>query len=396
MNSLAKNCTFCSSVDTLRTMVSNNCLRCTCSKCGSRYNFPLLKLQKKIIYLDQNFFSHWYNNKEPKFIEIGECLHRLSRKQLIICPYSDAHDKETHLCLEKAPGLWDFIRAVSRGKRFYDREKILETQLINAYISFVRNEPPGYKMDLADAIESTVHDWDQSSRVDVSFSVTNFMPKNSLNDFKRQVTDLMIKALPQWRDSKNSLKQDYDLEIKDSAYILIGKFFKALKSTDFQAMLESEEFNMICMLLKLDVDKQQVIINEENEIVRLKQILSFVRSEHFKYIPNIDISSSLWALLKEEVKNKQFPTKNIERKVRGIAFDIEHLSIFAPYCEAIFTEKKMAGWLEKRKKCCAGNYAFEVFSAANCDDFKNYLDKIEKGMSSKMLDELEFAYKSNT
>lgn len=392
MNSWTKRCISCSKEGVVNTAVYDNQLKCTCSACGHRRGFPLLKLQKKIIYLDQNFFSHWHNDqrnkKTTKFTEIGKKLTMLAKKQLVICPYSDVHDKETHL--GQIDGLWDFIRSVSRGKKFLYQKKVLENQLIKAYNSFLRNNPPQYQMDLRDVIEPNVHDWDQSLRIDMNFSLTQIIPKNSLDDFKPRFAGLIIKELPQWRSSKASLKHIYALEIRDHALILRERFREVFSSMDFMTMCNSEEFNIICTLLSLKTD------NEQNKFTETR-LDSFLFSDHFKHVPSIDISSGLWAILKEKIKQQQFlteKTRNVEEKVRGIPFDIEHLSVFAPYCDAIFTENKMAEWLKEAfSKCCVGNYAFKVFSATSSDDFIDYLDEINNGMTSEMERELQFAYR---
>lgn len=76
----------------------------------------------------------------------------------------------------------------------------------------------------------------------------------------------------------------------------------------------------------------------------------------------------------------------------GIPADIEHLSVFAPYCDAVFTEKTMARYLAEWAQHSLGGYTFKVFSANNWADFDAYLDEIEHAVSAEMKEELEIVY----
>ena len=374
-----------------------------CSACSYNYDFHLPKLQKKIIYLDQCFFSHWHKGKDAKFVATGERLQALAKKQLLVCPYSDVHDKETHL--GNIDGLWKFIRTISRGKQFYLQGNIKEQQLINAYISFVRSESPEYIITLSDAIAHDVHDWDESLRVDVSLSVTNFLSKQSLKTSKEEVVKSVIKILPKWRNSKTSLKEDYELEIKAHAHFLISEFREVWQSGNIQKMLESERFRIIHTMLSLDINETRATINKIDELSeanlaeRCSKICSFLDSKHFRHIPHIDITASLWAILKQEIREKQFLTGNtkeekVKENMKGILFDIEHFSIFAPYCDVVFADKAMTRWLNKISQICLGKYKFKVFPCSHNGliEVNKYLDTIENSMSSKMKDALEFAY----
>lgn len=123
---------------------------------------------------------------------------------------------------------------------------------------------------------------------------------------------------------------------------------------------------------------------------------SFLISEHFEKIPHVNISAGLWAIIKREIKEKRFLASSNQTKqqeqVRGILNDIEHLSIFAPYCDAVFTEKTMARWLEEWKNHPLGEYKFKIFSSKNWSDFDAYLDKIENSITPSFHDQLKIVY----
>jgi hypothetical protein len=379
------NCGFCLKKGTVTKSTSNNYLTTYCSKCRKTCNFPLLKISKKIIYLDQNFISNAYKMKSDLFLKRANRIQELSKKQLIICPYSDAHDKETYLFHEREQ-LAEYIRQLSRNKRFYPQSKIEEQQVINGYYSYLNNEPSKTNLTLSHAIDSKVHYWDDSLSTSLIYSICDFMQPNGFKTSKMQFVNSMIEnALPLWRKSQTSFESDFKLEVKDHAkYLLLG-YLNAAKSSDIQTILESEDYRIIKTLLDIDREKD------------INCIIDFLESQYFESIPYVNTSAGLWTHLKKEIKQKQYLTDqtkgdNLIRQLRGIPTDIDHLSVFAPYCDAVFTERRMARYLREWHENPLCKYKFRVFSIDNWTEFDNYLDEIEESMSKNMKEELEFVF----
>lgn len=378
----------CANVRAKKSGISNNCFKFTCGICKTTYSIPLQKIKKKIIYLDQNFYSNAYKGKLVQFTKRANRLGDLAHKQQLICPFSDLHDKETYFFKENKK-LWEFIKKVSRGKRFDMQNKIKERQLINAYISFLRNESSKSEIILSNAILPDIHEWDEWPMSGVAWRLTDFIGPIPLIYSRIKFSESFFKALPQWRASNSSLKEDYQLEIKESARFLLTTFINLTVSGDIEKILESETYRTMQILLELDE-------NTEDIGKKLENLNSFFTSEHFEKIPHINISAGLWAILKREIKKKRFLTSddqmNNEKQIRGIQNDIEHLSVFVPYCDAVFTEKTMARWLEEWKNHPLGGYTFKVFSAKTWADFDTYLDEIENNITPEVRDELEMIY----
>jgi hypothetical protein len=367
----SRNCGHCSGIGTIRKSISNNFLTCACDVCGRSYMLSLLKIKKKIIYLDQNFFSNAYKRKPAAtaFLERFERLCSLAKKQLLICPYSDIHDEETHL-YKLGDELFNFIKTTSRGKRFNLCQKIEEQQVINAYVAYLKNKQRA-ELHLSDAIEPSIHNWDESFWVDINWSIANYLGLSSIKQDKERIAKAIIDELPKWRVSCSSFENDYNLEIRDH---------KILVSHNYSIM------DILINLVKLGGNT----IEE-----RFRNVSAFFLSECFSSIPYVNISSGLWAFIKEEIKQKRFLTaltKNMIGEVQGLSNDISHLSVFAPYCDAVFTEKRMAKLLRKWQQHPLAELNCEIFSADNWEAFDNYLDKIENSCTAEMKDELEVVY----
>lgn len=405
---------------------------------------------KKIIYLDQSFFSNLYkakNNEHNKFYAIATRLKALFEKGLAVFPYSDMHDWETHsfkdneldstvkiiqllsLIRKKIPEwshsdrnelrslsidaarcitdnkikellalvmkiisdetlanieeirlindeitpivnkcksneLWQFIIEMSGGWRFHNKNIIEEQQLTNAYIAFLSDEPSEMKIDLTDAIDPSIID-DLFPRGQAVYSLAEFSDNGCFDRIKDNCVEGFLNILPKWRCSTNSLDKDYDIEIKQHRLNIKNNHFR---------MLEKIE-NKYLFLKNIEIENFDLAQREKNR-------LCFLLSDYFKNIPYIDISAGLLAILKQEIKEKRFLTEktneaNLKKEIRSIYGDIEHLSVFAPYCDAIFADKRMTRNLIKWKERAGAKYTFEVFSADTWDEFNKYLEEIE-------------------
>lgn len=284
--------------------------------------------------------------------------------------------------------LWKFIRKTSRGKRFNCQTKIEEQQLVNAYSSFLqRSNSDKYIIDLAEAISSDVHDWDDTIRVEVPWTVTSFTKPEFLIKSKKKLADSVIQVVPLWRDSSSSLEEDYNFEIRSQAQALFDNFLKLACYGNIEQQLSSQNFVQVSTLFHI-VDRTE----EWSE--KINNIKNFLNSNYFSNIPHINISTGLWTMLKQEIKKKQFPQneEKIKEQVKGIQFDIEHLSVFAPYCDAVFTEKRMARWLREWGQHSLGGYEFKVFSLDNINEFEFYLEEMERNITAEMQEELAMVY----
>jgi len=113
------NCPGCgraSSFGNVDVFGGNHVLR-GCQGCKYKERIPLPPLKKKIVYLDQFFFSHAFRGRERRFLDAAARIKRVSALQLLVAPYSSIHEDETHLWSGRDE-LFRFIKAVSRGHTF--------------------------------------------------------------------------------------------------------------------------------------------------------------------------------------------------------------------------------------------------------------------------------------
>ncbi|MER9849608.1 hypothetical protein NKJ55_20150 [Mesorhizobium sp. M0106] len=85
-----------------------------CGRCRYNERHPLPPVKKKVLYLDQFFFSHAVRGKEARFVEATKRIVELAALQLLVVPYSSVHEEETHQW-SRHQELLEFIKKTSRA-----------------------------------------------------------------------------------------------------------------------------------------------------------------------------------------------------------------------------------------------------------------------------------------
>jgi len=142
-----------------------------CMRCDYGIVIPLPKIRKKILYLDQFFFSNSFKEKDMRFVEVAKRISDLSDSQLLVVPYSSIHQDETHqwggFDGKNRDDLMEFIKSTSRGHKFNAYYEIENRQIIKAFNAFMRGKSPLFELQQQDVIPQSIHGWDDYFRIDV-------------------------------------------------------------------------------------------------------------------------------------------------------------------------------------------------------------------------------------
>lgn len=286
----SKNCPACLAYNSLKNiLISNNILSQKCEKCSYTKGIPLPELNKKIIYLDQQFLSNIFKNKDERFVHAGNLIAQLANEQLLVCPYSDIHEIETYLWNDEDKiNLRAFLKKSAHGHQFKDRIDIKRNQLLKA-----------------------------------------------------------VKAYLNETDIKNGY----------------GRV-------------------LMCVLTLLMNKKSNSNVFSD-----------FYGSEYFSNIPFVRLTAIFYTFLRKRIRNGF--CKNLAKakhNLSGIWFDIEFLSVYGPYCDAVFTDNFMRDMLSEASQKYPCDFRFKVFSAANFEEFEKYLEGIAKCKTPFLEDYLNLVY----
>jgi hypothetical protein len=116
-----------------------------CERCRVPERIPLPALQKKVLYLDQPFFSGAFRggNRNERYVELADHIQRVAAAQLVTIPRSSIHDYETRLW-DRGDELLEFIKRTSRGREFERAHSVEARQVLNGFRRWRAAEDPSY------------------------------------------------------------------------------------------------------------------------------------------------------------------------------------------------------------------------------------------------------------
>ena len=368
-------------VDVRGTYVSRGCKSCRHS---SRYDLP--KLKKKILYLDQFFFSHAFRGRDQRFIDAAKRISRMAALQLLVVPYSSIHEDETHQWAER-DALFKFIKATARGHEFVPAYDVERLQLVKAFKKWLASESDEYQLEDREALEDDVHTWDGYFRIDVGRYIGDI---DLIRDLKKQSTEGLVDLFDDWRKATTTFREDQEAEHEVAGRGYMDSYLEyagRMAIGDLDAMLYSPIISTVVQSM-LTVMHGDVPIED-----RLKKCAQFFVSCHFKQAPYQQLSARIFATLKAMVKDGAYKNrKRTLQKFSGFFYDVRHIATYAPYCDAFVMDQAMADLISKPTVGLERDFSVKVFSLNNWDAFLAWLKELEGSMSEEHKAGLATAY----
>lgn len=362
-----------------------------CTQCSCQAFFRLPEIRKSILYLDQFFFSHAFRKKDTRFVDAATLVSKMTSSQLLVVPYSSIHEDESRMWSgndgNDQEDLMEFIKSTSGGHKFSSDYKVEETQIVKAFQAFLGNASTDYLVEERDAVPNDIHKWNNYFRVDVSGYFKDIELSRKL---KNESIELLINAFDEWQVSTSTFDDHVALEMRESAKSYIEPYVqKALRieQGDFNAVLNSPVRAGVCEALLYCCD------NDLADADKYKEIRQFFYSEYFRKIPYQSISCRAFAVLKEKVARGEYANRDkAKRRLSGIFQDINHISTYAPYCDAIVVDKPMAELVTSSRLNIESEFDIRVFSLNNWDEFYCWLNELENRITDDHRAGLEAAY----
>jgi len=295
-------------------------------------------LQKKVIYLDQNFISDIAkmsledkkDKVNPEFKKIFDIIKIGVKEERFLSPKSWIHEQET--AAEKNQKLREAIRSHQGFVGQVELKpswEIKNAQFYNALLAYfnIKNEKEEF--------------WKEAFRDNPDKRMENFkievhMPDIGLSKLLPETLNL----LQEIRESDVNEHNQYKLEVSESR-----KYYKKLLLADFSWVLKKYS-------------------------ITPKQAEEFIDSDEFLEIPNIYIFCKLWSRILSD--------KNRKRGIEGDYNDVEFLSLYMPYCQVIATDHYMKIQVESLQ--IDRQYECKLFSMreSGLQDLNSYLEQLKK------------------
>lgn len=362
-----------------------------CMSCKYRTTIWLPETRKKILYLDQFFFSNAFKERDARFTNAAQRIRSISALQLLAVPFSSIHEDETHQWRgydgKNKEDLMEFIKATSRGHEFEPSYEVEQIQIVRAFEGYLKGNHPTFELHQKDAVPSDIHDWDDYFRIEVGRYINDI---ELMRDLKRQGVQMLVDAFPAWRQSANTYDQDVSLELREAGKNYFDAYLRyaaRIATGDYAALLDSPIMAMVIQRLLPCLPENSV--SEES----LKKIVAFFQSEHFSDIPYQWLSARIFATLKDMVKRGAYTNhENARQRLSGFFQDTKHVAIYGPYCDAFVMDQAMAALVADPRIALEERYGVRVFSLNNWDEFLAWLDALESDMSEEHRAGLVSAY----
>lgn len=272
----------------------------------------------------------------------------------------------------------DFIKATSRGAEFEKDYNVERAQVLKAWEAFLKGHPPAYVLEDRDAILGALNEWDDYYRVDVGGYMRDIELKRRL---KKEAVDELVKVLDQWQTSTQTFDEAVALEIRDAGRQYVDTYLTMLRrysEGDLSAAFNSP------MVAKVMEHMMHWLPKDQPLSERVWRCMEFFQSRHFSEVPKEWISSHMFGTMREMVKRGAFSNRERARdRLSGVFEDIKHISLYAPYCDAIVIDSFMAELVGTSTVDLGKRYGVDVFSLRCWDALLDWLDTLESGMSEE-------------
>ncbi len=363
-----------------------------CKRCDHSERIYLPPLSKKIIYLDQFFFSAAFRERDVRFLEAADLIKHATANQVLLAPFSSIHEDETHQWRgfdgRNKEDLMQFIKATSRGHEFEPNYRVEHDQILEAFESFLANKPSDFLIDRRMALRSDVDHWEDYFRIDVGGYRGNI---ELIRDLKNEgIEGLIDMVFPAWRLSTSTFNEHIEIERRDSAKFYLQFYFDYLKRIavgDYNAMFDSPIASMIVR------DMLQVLPEDMDLLEKLRRVNQFFASDHFASAPNEWISPRIFSVLREQVRNGAYKNpEDAKKRLFGFLNDVKHISVYSPFVDAMVVDQPMAAIVGDGRVNIANRYGTKIFSLNNWPDLLAWLRSLTDSISTEHRRGLEVAY----
>jgi len=367
-------------------------VRGRCLQCKMWIPLQLPSIRKKLVYLDQSFLSDIYCSANDKGIEkrLLRNLQELKQLQRIFLVVSDIHSMETSAIpdkyAEKRTKLWQFQNTLANGNiagNFYD---IFTAQTRRMLAEHDDTDPfPFTDIGLHDP-----HRW----QVGINVVPTNSWrlrlhraytpPRDEINEKFLNIIDRQVENIPDCRGVRDCLNHVLGLWRKDiqqgiDAYqqqsdlqLLMKQYVEALE-TGHTPVIQVPQLPDDAPFRRIVGD----VIEGLDETTALQRWLRLMKKNQI--CPSLRIRAAieaelLWIRWQGHRSN---PKKFNENFGLSRQNDVDHVSAFVPYVDALTTDGDMHN-LCKHEVVAEelARFPAKIFSKKNYDEFEVWLDTL--------------------
>lgn len=357
-----------------------------CWKNGEPVKLP--PLNKKLIYLDQFVISNItksldksnkknkLKDKDPYWFNLYNKLDFLNKAQLIVCPYSQYHFKESLSTpvFEKHKRIYKHL---ANNVKLNQHTIIRDNQICDAFELWLNKTITTTNLGIAQIVDERFNKWENRFRISAEFKIT----EEEILELQKEKLILyngLITIAEGWKSEKPNIKNNFKDEIGSLGPALIARYINDIQSNDFFS-------DSIFMVSRLNSICAKNNIKPEDSI---NKIAEFFNSLEIQSIPFMKISSYLFSMIRYKIQSGM----KVKKIDAGTYNDVNAISSYIPYVDAVFIDNTQASYIKELNDRRLIQYKAKVFSTDTRDLFMEYLNDIEKSVPSSHYDLIREVY----
>ena len=388
---IVKKCPYCGNKAFRRLDIFRNHILWKCKLCTKTEREKLFPIQKKIIYLDQFAYSlilkNSQKNKRGKWQKLGDKIKDLVEDQIIVCPYSTVHERETEFYKTYYDEITELYRKFSLGIEFKHPFYIEKYQLYHSLKNFLnKNKSKSYEPTWKHGLQKDPNQWASrfSLFINIASDSSEIRKREALK--KETLKKIQNRYDEMYKEEMKTFEEDFDIEKTFPAEVIlsnhkknfdiINKIMTGKKSPDTIIDLLNDHVEWILPQIKASVEAQSN---------PLQKMIEFLSSEEFYQTPYVYIWAYLFAALDQKVR------KSNRKAKEGDFYDIRAISNYLPYCDVMLIDNEFRGILEERGAPVLKKFNTIVISGKTLDILFELFDK---WVENSRVEEIRKIYKS--
>lgn len=362
-----------------------------CRTCMFSQMFMLPPLRKKVIYLDQFALSNimkalnpdtkaYKKGMDPFWLTLFEKLDRLCKLQLIACPDSDVHEKESRVS-SHFTALNRINELLSGQVSFHNLESIRDHQVYQHVREWIKGSTlTDFDLDVRSVIQGDIEGW--TDTIYPSFTMP-WQPEwvENLRKSRGELHQKISDVYSRWQsEGGNQFKYWFEEEIKSYGVGIlkeVNKYHIKLKevlSNKREAQLA--DFVVWPAVRTYLIVRQQLIASGFKEKELADKTIEYFTSPSLHTLLFLRISSMIWASVARKAASgmKKLPSQ-------GLSNDVDAISTLLPYCDAMFIDNECRAYFCEGPLRSELKYGTVLFSLKIKEEFLGFLDSIESSMS---------------
>jgi hypothetical protein len=362
-------------------------LRCADCRYSDTHSLP--PLDKRVIYVDQFFFTLLFNvesggrlppGHESFAVEAHRRLKRLILLQQVVLPHSDVHHDETTV-FHSAEQLRSCYEQFGGDARFMDTREIERFQAEEFATAWLKGTAPTSSSNVDDVLDTERNGW--LPRMHIQVTANYGMFADGIRSSRDETHDALQRLAARWANEKPPF--DVLLEREFRQFFERPQLLLEASQRMDRAADNGDPMSIVDALHSPIFEETRMLQSLFREGGIPEERLGVAVSEFWKWQRNLElphhrISCYLFAALGRRVVAGQ---KTIGR---GMMNDIRAISAYAPYVDAMFVDNECSALLAEEPLLSELDYKARIFSLSRGEAFLQYLAEIEEATPVKVRD----------